>query len=129
MNLRKEAQEIRENRPEQISFNPPPLPYMGYINLLRRHDGGYLVAAIGHDDQAGQFNDGTMAAEIIDGDEVDQTRPRDHLAHALEKAHSQLMRLRVEAAVRLVAKIGRHYHDNETLISMLKDALANRQWE
>jgi len=128
MDYRKEAEEIRTNLPEQISFTPPPLPLVGSINLLKRHDGGYVIAATGHDDQAGQFNDGSIAAEILDGETVAKEGP-DELADALARAHESLLRLRLEAAMRLAVEIGRRIHDDETLVSMFKDALAANHWE
>lgn len=126
MDYQKEAEEIRTNLPEQVSFTPPPLPLVGSINLLKRHDGGYVIAATGHDDQAGQFNDGTIAAEILDGETVSQP---DELADALARAHESLLRLRLEAAMRLAVEIGRRLHDDETLVSMFRDALATNHWE
>jgi hypothetical protein len=129
MDHQEEARAIREQTPKQTSFNPPPLPYVGCINLLRRHDGGYVVAALGPDDQAGQFEDGTLAVEILDGEAVNETEPEDRLAAALRRAEGRLRRLRVEAALRLVATIGPELHDDETLVAMLRDALEQReQW-
>jgi hypothetical protein len=123
MDFEKEARAVREKMPKQTSFNPPPLPYVGCINLLRRHDGGYVVAALGADDQAGQLEDGTLAVEILDGDAVRQSEPEDRLAGALRRANERLRRLRVEAALRLVAKIGPKLYDDETLVAMLRNAL------
>ena len=129
MDFEKEARALRAKLPGQASFNPPPMPYVGHINLIRRRDGGYMVAAIGADGQAGQLEDGTLAVSILDGSAVRQTGPEDPLAATLRLAHRQLMQLRVEAALRLAAKLGRElYDDHEELHGMLREALAQDQW-
>lgn len=123
MDYHSEAEQIREELPDQLSFNPPPVPLVGHISALRRHDGGYLVAAIAQDDQAGRLADGTLAAELLGATDVQKIHPKDHLAAALGRAHENLMRLRLEAAFRLIAVIGRQLHDDATLVSMLREAL------
>ena len=123
MDYRNEAEQIREELPQQLSFNPPPVPLVGHISALRRHDGGYLVAAIAQDDQAGRLADGTLAVELLKPTDVQQVDPEDQLAAALERAHENLMRLRLEAAFKQIAFIGKQLHDEATLVSMLREEL------
>jgi hypothetical protein len=123
MDYRSEAEQIREDLPDHLSFTPPPVPLVGHISALRRYDGGYLVAAIAQDDQAGRLADGTLTAELLKPTDVQQVHPEDHLAAALERAHENLMRLRLEAALKLIAFIGKQLYDEATLVSMLREEL------
>lgn len=114
-----EARSIRKDQPQHSSYNPPPIPYVGHIELIRRRDGGYLLAAIGYDEQTGQFNDGSLAAEVLGPEEVRATEP-DHLASALQRAHRNLKRLRLEAALRLVSVLSEEMELSEQeLLEML----------
>ena len=109
-------------------MNPGPQPYAGYISLRRRHDGGYLVSAVGYDDQAGMLADGTIAAEVVTPAELERPGDEDQLALALERAYNNLMQLRLEAALKLIATIGEQQSglDEDTLVSMLRDAVNHR---
>jgi len=126
MDYRKEAAAIRGKRPAQLVLNAPPMPYVGQINLLRRHDGGYLIAAVGYDDQAGLFDDGGLAAEVLDAGALEAVEPRDRLARALERAHHSLERLRIEASLRLVAELGQDQSEAE-LVELLRGAIRRRR--
>jgi hypothetical protein len=128
MDHRKEAAAIRASRPQTLLLNPPPLPYQGHINLIRRHDGGYLIAAVGYDDQAGVFDDGGLAAEVIGAQDVEAEEPRDLLAEALLRAQQRLERLRFEASLRLVAELGSDQEEGQ-LVEALRLAIQRRREE
>lgn len=119
----KEAEAIRARRPREASYCPAPLPYVGEIKLRRRRDGGYLIAALACDGQAGQFLDGTLAVEVISAGQVDNTDGEDHLALALRRAHQTLNELRLEEAFKLVAVLQGDRSD-EDLAGMLGEVLA-----
>ncbi len=128
MDHRKEAAAIRARRPQTLLLNPPPLPYQGHINLIRRHDGGYLIAAVGYDDQAGVFDDGGLAAEVIGAQDVEAEQPCDLLAEALLRAQRRLERLRIEASLRLVAELGSDQEEGQ-LVEALRLAIQRRREE
>ena len=128
MDHTKEAAAIRAQRPQTLLLNPPPLPYQGHINLIRRHDGGYLIAAVGYDDQAGVFDDGGLAAEVISAQDVEVEEPCDLLAESLQRAQQSLARLRIEASLRLVAELGSE-QDEEQLVDRLRQAIQRRREE
>jgi hypothetical protein len=122
MDYENEAQSIRRDQPRHSSYNPPPIPYVGHIDLIRRKDGGYLLAAIGYDDQTGQLDDGSLAAEVLGPEEVNTTDP-DRLAGALRRAHRNLRRLRLEAALRLISTLSKEMDLSEQeLLEMLRQA-------
>lgn len=110
MEHEQEAAEIRARRPDRRTYDVLPSPYVGYISLKRRGNGGYVVSAMGYDDQAGQLEDGSLAVELLDPRQVEQTAP-DHLARALERAEQALRRLRFEAAPRMMAALARELSD------------------
>jgi hypothetical protein len=128
MDHHEEAQRIRAEKPRSATINPAPQPYVGHISVHRRNDGGYLVSATGYDEQAGMLADGTIAAEVVKPAEVDSPGTDDQLALALERAYDNLLDLRLEAALRLVATIGEKQSDldEDTLVSMLRDAIHHR---
>lgn len=128
MDHRREAAAIRARRPQTLLLNPPPLPYQGHLSLIRRHDGGYLIAAVGYDDQAGVFDDGGLAAEVIGAQDVEAEEPRDLLAEALLRAQQHLERLRLEASLRLVAELGSD-QDEGQLLEALRLAIQRRREE
>jgi hypothetical protein len=122
MDYKDEAQSIREQQPQRNSYNPPPIPYVGHIDLIRRKDGGYLLAAIGYDEQTGQLNDGSLAAEVIGPEDARSTDP-DHLAKALQRTHRNLKRLRLEAALRLISVLAKELKlPEQELLEMLEQA-------
>lgn len=128
MDHRREAAAIRARRPQTLLLNPPPLPYQGHLSLIRRHDGGYLIAAVGYDDQAGVFDDGGLAAEVIGAQDVEAEEPRDLLAEALLRAQQRLERLRLEASLRLVAELGSNQEAGQ-LLEALRLAIQRRREE
>ncbi len=123
MDYGKEAEAIRTERPGEVSFCPAPLPYVGEIKLRRRRDGGYLIAALACDGQAGQFLDGTLAAEVISAADVQREDGEDPLAGALERAHETLNELRLEEALKLVAVL-RGERTDDDLVDQLREVLA-----
>jgi hypothetical protein len=122
MDYLKQARAIRAERPPQLVLKPDPVPFVGRLKLQRRRDGGYLVTAIASDGQAGQFADGSLAAEVVAPADLDRVQPEDLLSQALERAHDRLNRLRLEAAFRLIAQL-RGDRDDQTLVAMLQQAL------
>ena len=123
INYREEAEAIRTRRPREASFCPAPLPYVGEIKLRRRRDGGYLIASLACDGQAGQFLDGTLAADVFSAADLTSTGDEDLLAQALERAHQTLNDLRLEEALKMVALLRRERSD-EDLVIQLREVLA-----
>ncbi len=117
-----EADKIRDHGPKEVSFCPAPLPYVGEIKLRRRRDGGYLVAVLACDGQAGQFLDGTLAVEVVSAADL-RAGEEDPLALALERAHHTLNELRLEEAFKLAAVL-RGERSDEDLSAKLHEVLA-----
>lgn len=116
------AETIRSEKPQELSLLPAPQPFVGEIRVLKRHNGGYLVAVLDYDDQAALLPDGSMAAQVVPPAAVASAEPEDALALALERAQEQLNELRLRSAFEIIARL-REDRDEETLVDMLRDAL------
>lgn len=119
----KEAAQIRTLRQKEASFCPAPLPYVGEIKLRRRRDGGYIVAVLACDGQAGQLLDGTLAVEVVSAGDLERTGAEDPLARALERAHQTLNELRLEEAFKTAAVL-RGERSDADLAEKLREVLA-----